>query len=114
MDPVTMAIIGGGMAAGGGILKGFFEANQKKNEAAIAKYNAAVTRMQAEAVRMRTKFMQVRQAEAGARVEGELRASIGGAGIVATQGAPLLAMALQRSEDLLQNYMIGYEGRLEA
>ncbi len=114
MDPVTMALIGGGMAAGGKILGGFFGANQKKNEAAIAKYNAAVMRNQAESIRMRTKFQQERTAEESARIEGELRSSIGGAGIVSTQGAPLLALALQKSEADLQNYLIGYEGRLEA
>jgi hypothetical protein len=100
--------------AGSSILGGFFGSNQKKNEAAVAKYNAAVMRNQAESIRMRTKFQQERTAEESARIEGELRASIGGAGIVSTQGAPLLALALQKSEADLQNYLIGYEGRLEA
>jgi len=103
--------MGLGMQAGSSLLGGFFGANQKKNEAAVAKYNAAVMRKRAEAIRMQTKFRQVRQAEEGARVQGELRASIGGSGIVSTQGAPLLALALQKSETDLENYLIGYEGR---
>jgi len=100
--------------AGGGMLGGFFAAKQKKNEAAVAKYNAAVMRKQAESIRMRMKFQQERNAEEATRIEGELRAGIGGAGIVSTQGAPLLSLALQRTESSLENYMIGYEGRLEA
>ena len=109
--PLPLLAMGLGMQAGSSIMSGFFGANQKKNEAAIAKYNAAVMRMRAEAIRMQTKFRQARQAEAGARIQGELRASIGGSGIVSTQGAPLLALALQKSETELENYMIGYEGR---
>ena len=111
---LPLAAMAIGAQAGGNILGGFFGSNQKKNEAAIAKYNAAVMRSQAESIRMRTKFQQERQAEESARIEGELRASIGGSGIVSTQGAPLLALALQKSEADLQNYLIGYEGRLEA
>jgi len=102
------------MAAGGKILEGFYKRNQLKNQAAVAKYNAAVMRKQAESIRMRTKFQQERNAEEATRIEGELRAGIGGAGIVSTQGAPLLSLALQRTESSLENYMIGYEGRLEA
>ncbi len=110
---LPLAAMAIGAQAGGSILKGFFEANQKKNEAAVAKYNAAVMRNQADSIRMRTKFQQERTAEESARIEGELRVSIGGAGIVSTQGAPLLALALQKTESDLQNYLIGYEGRLE-
>jgi hypothetical protein len=110
----ALAIAPAAIGASGGILGGFFGSTQKKNEAAVAKYNAAVMRKQAESIRMRTKFQQERNAEEGARIEGELRAGIGGAGIVSTQGAPLLALALQRSESSLENYMIGYEGRIEA
>jgi len=111
--PLPLAAIAIGAQAGANVLGGFFGSNQKKNEAAVAKYNAAVMRNQAESIRMRTKFQQERTAEESARIEGELRASIGGSGIVSTQGAPLLALALQKSEADLQNYLIGYEGRIE-
>ena len=111
---LPLLAIAAGMQAGSSILGGFFGARQKKNEAAIAKYNAAVMHKQAEAIRMKTKFLQLRQAKEGARVQGELRAAIGGSGTVATEGAPLLALELQKSETALENYMIGYEGRQAA
>jgi hypothetical protein len=107
-------ILAGGMQAASSILSGFFGSNQAKNEKAVAKYNAALMKQKAEAIKMKTEFTMKRQAEEGARVQGELRAAIGGSGIVATQGAPLLALALQKSESALQNYLIGYEGRVEA
>ena len=88
--------------------------SSKKSEAAFYKYNAAVLFQRAKAVKEMTKFAQMRQAEEGARVQGELEAGIGGSGTVSTQGAPLLALALQKSETNLQNYMIGYEGTMEA
>ena len=113
MGPAALAMIGIGAQAGGNILSGFYKRQQLKNEAAIAQYNSFIMRNQAESIRMRTKFQQERTAEESARIEGELRSSIGGAGIVSTQGAPLLALALQKSEADLQNYLIGYEGRIE-
>jgi len=96
------------------VAKGASASRQKKNEAAIYKYNAAVKRQEAEAIRRRTLFQQKRQAEYGARIMGFLEASIGGSGTVSTQGAPLLAMALQQDELEMENYLIGYQGRLEA
>jgi hypothetical protein len=104
----------GGMEAGSSILSGFFGSNQAKNEQAVAKYNAALMKKQAEAIKMKTEFSMKQQAKEAERTQGELRASIGGSGTVATQGAPLLALALQKSESALQNYLIGYEGRVEA
>ena len=100
--------------AGGGILQGFMGSRNKKNEAAVAKYNAAVAREDKKAIEYQTKFLQERQAEAGARVKGDLEAGIGGSGIVSTQGAPMLALALQDSELQLENYLIGFQGRIEA
>jgi len=105
---------GVGLEAGGSVLSGFFGAIQKKSEEAVAKYNAAIMFQRAKAIRQKTKFQQVRQAEEGARTQGELRASIGGSGTVATEGAPLLSLTLQKTESDLQNYLIGYEGRQEA
>jgi len=108
------AAIGTAMMAGGSILSGFFGASQKKSEAAVAKYNAAIMFQRAKAIKQRTKFQQVRQAEEASRVQGELEAAIGGSGTISTEGAPLLSLALQRSESDLQNYLIGYQGRTEA
>jgi len=111
---LPLLAIGAGMQAGSSILGGFMGSSQKKNEAAIYKYNAAVKREEAKSIMYQTKFLQGRQAEAGARTQGELEASIGGSGIVSTQGAPMLALALQKSELDLENYMIGFEGMAAA
>jgi hypothetical protein len=110
----VLALTGLGAQVSGSILSGFFGYYNKKNEAAVAKYNAAVMFQRAKAIKQRTKFQQVRQAEEASRVQGELEAAIGGSGIVSTEGAPLLSLALQRSESDLQNYLIGYQGRTEA
>ena len=114
MEPMTMMAIGAGMQAGASILQGFMASKQKKNEAAVAKYNAAVKRQEVKSIEYQTKFLQQRHAEAGARVKGDLEASIGGSGTVSTQGAPMLALALQDSELQLENYLIGFQGRIEA
>ncbi len=105
---------GVGLETGGSVLSGFFGASHKKNEAAVAKYDAAVMFQRAKAIRQKIKFQQVRQAEEGARIQGEIEAGIGGSGVVSTEGAPLLSLALQKTESDLQNYLIGYEGRQEA
>ena len=106
--------IGAGMMAGSSLLQGFMGSSQKKNEAAVAKYNAAVKREEAKAIKYRTEFMLKRHAEMGARVKGDLEAAIGGSGTVSTEGAPMLAMALQESELNLENFMIGWEGMADA
>ena len=111
---LPLLAIGMGMQAGASILQGFMASKQKKNEAAVAKYNAAVKRQEVKSIEYQTKFLQERHAEAGARVKGDLEASIGGSGTVSTQGAPMLALALQDSELQLENYLIGFEGRIEA
>jgi len=109
-----LAEIGIGMQVGSSLLKGFFGSRQKKDEAAVYKYNAAVKRQEAEAIKKRTEFQQVRWAEAAARTQGYLEASVGGSGTVSTQGAPMLALALQKQESELQGYLIGLQGRMEA
>ena len=111
---LPLLAIGAGMQAGASILSGFMGSKQKKNEAAIAKYNAAVKRQDVKSIEYQTKFLQQRHAEAGARVKGDLEASIGASGTVSTQGAPMLALALQDSELQLENYLIGFQGRIEA
>jgi hypothetical protein len=104
------ALAAGAQGAGSG-MGGYYG---KKNEESIAKYNAALMRQEKAAIKIRTKFQQERTAEESARIEGEIRSALGGSGTVTTQGAPLLALALQKSESDLQNYLIGYEGRIEA
>ena len=111
---MPLAAIGIGMMAGSSLLSGFFGSRQKKDEAAVAKYNAEVKRQEAEAIKKRTKFQQTRFAEEAARIQGGLEASVGGSGTVSTQGAPMLALALQKQESELQGYLIGLQGRMEA
>jgi hypothetical protein len=111
---MALAAIGAGLMAGSSLFEGFMGSRQKKNEEAIGKYNASVARRDAEAVKRRTKFIQSRHAEMGARVMGELEAGIGGSGLVSTEGAPAMALALQKSELDIENFLIGMQGRTEA
>jgi len=111
---LPLLAIGMGLQAGSSLLSGFFGSNQKKNEAAVYKYNAAVKREEAEAIKKRTKFQLGRWAEKAARIQGYLEASVSGSGTVTTQGALMLALALQKTENDLQNYLIGLQGRAEA
>ena len=114
MEPMTMMAIGAGMQAGASILQGFMGSSQKKNEAAVAKYNAAVAREDKKAIEYQTKFMSERQAEEGERTQADLEAGIGGSGTVSTQGANYLALALQASETDLRKFLLNFQGRIEA
>ena len=107
-------IAGAGMMAGASILQGFMASRNKKNEAAVAKYNAAVAREDKKAIEYQTKFMSERQAEEGERTQADLESGIGGSGTVSTQGANYLALALQASETDLRNFLLNFQGRIEA
>lgn len=109
-----LQVAGAALQVGSSLMEGFVGARQKKDEAAINSYNAEVLRQRAESVRKRTKFRQTRQAEEAARIQGNLEASIGGSGLVSTEGAPMMALALQKSELDLESFLIGMEGRMEA
>ena len=111
--PLPLLAIGAGLQAGSSILGGFYGSRQKKNEAAIAKYNAAIMRKEASARDKLTKFKLKRQAEEAARIQGDLEAAIGGSGMVSTEGAPMLSLALQKSESDIENWIIGFMGRKE-
>lgn len=107
MNPLIPA----GAMATSSILQGFIGQANKKNEEAIDKYNAKVLRRKAVFNDRLTKFRSVRQAEEAARIMGEKEAAIGGSGLVSTEGAPMMALALQKSELDLQNYLLNLEGR---
>jgi len=85
-------------------------AAQAESAQAMMEYNAKLAEREAEQERMRSLFEQGRQAEEGARVMGTMRAGMGAAGVVSTEGTPLLVQAKQASELELKNLMIGYEG----
>jgi hypothetical protein len=104
--------LGLGLQAGSSLLSGFLGSKQKKQEAAIHEFNAAVTREKAKTIKNQFEFAQKRQAEEASRTMGTLEASLGGSGTVTTEGAPMLAMALQESESILQDHLIGVQGRV--
>ena len=103
--------IGIGAQVGSSILGGFLGSQQKEHEESVFKYNAQVMRNRAKDIKKQTSFIQKRQAEKAARTQGLLEASLGGSGTVSTEGAPLLAQALQKSESELENFLIGQQGR---
>lgn len=105
----------GALAMAGGQLYGGYSAYEEgKDEAKLAKYNAAVKEQEAKSIEAKTKFEQMRAAEAGERTQQELEANIGASGGVSTLGSPLLAAAVQASELELKNLLIGQEGQTEA
>lgn len=105
----------GALAMAGGQLYGGYSAYEEgKDEASIAKYNAAVKEQEAKSIETKTKFEQMRAAEAGERTQQELEANIVASGGVSTLGSPLLAAAVQASELELKNLLIGQEGQTEA
>jgi len=81
---------------------------------AISEYNARVQEQEARQIEARTALAQRRQAEAGERTMGALRARLGKAGAVMTTGAPLMIQAEQASELEMENLMIGYKGATAA
>jgi len=113
-DPITLAVVGGGLAIGGAGV-GAYGAIQEGDAANAAGMNAEkIGRMQAKEIEAKTGFDQLRQAEEGARTLSTIEAAQGASGAVTTQGSPLLVKAKQASELELENMMIGREGGIAA
>jgi len=105
----------GALAMAGGQLYGGYSAYEEgKDEAKLAKYNAAIKEQEAKSIEAKTKFDQMRAAEAGERTQQELETNIGASGGVSTMGSPLLAAAVQAAENELKTFIIGQEGQTEA
>lgn len=100
--------------AGGQLYGGYSTYEEGKDEAKLAKYNAAVKEQEAKSIEAKTKFAQMRAAEAGERTQQELETNIGASGGVSTLGSPLLAAAIQASENELKTFIIGQEGQTGA
>ena len=113
-DPVTMAVVGTGMMAGGQIYSGMAASAEGKSAENMAKYNAAMDEREAKSIEARTKVQQRLQAEEAERRMGTLRAGLGASGAVTTAGSPLMIQTTQAVEDELANLMTGYTGREEA
>jgi len=113
-DPVTMAVVGTGMMAGGQIYSGMAASAEGKSAENMAKYNAAMDEREAKSIEARTKVQQRLQAEEADRRMGTLRVGLGASGAVTTAGSPLMIQTTQAVEDELANLMTGYTGREEA
>ncbi|HUT95291.1 MAG TPA: hypothetical protein VMY37_37905 [Thermoguttaceae bacterium] len=116
MAPMLPWIIGAGvgMQAIGTLQAGQAAAAEAKSRQAMAEYNAKVAEQEAKAAEAQTQFQQKRQAEAALRQQGRLRAGLGAAGVVTTEGTPLMIQAKQAAEAELEGLMIGYEGQIRA
>ncbi len=84
------------------------------SQQAIADYNAKVAEQEARAIEQSTRYKQQRQVEAASRYGSSLLARLGAAGVVVSEGAPLMIQAQQAAEAELDNLMIGYEGQTAA
>jgi len=87
---------------------------QAEGEQAMAEYNEKISEQNAKATELKTTFEQWRQAKAGQRVLGTLRARLGGSGAMTEEGAPLSLVTEQAGELALENALIGYEGQVMA
>jgi hypothetical protein len=103
-----------GAAVTGGIMASQAQAQEARNQAAMAKYNQDVMNQQAKTKEQQTAFEQNRQAEESHRQMSSLQANLGMSGAVSTEGSPLMIQAKQASESELENLMIGYEGQNQA
>lgn len=100
--------------AGGQVYGGISAYGESKDEAKIAKDKAAVKEQEVKTIEAKTGFDVMRAAEEGERTQQTLQTNIGASGAVPTMDSPLLAQAVQASENNLKNLMIGYEGRISA
>jgi hypothetical protein len=121
MDPITLGLVGVGMGAAGMGMGAMGQAAagqaasaQAKGQQAMANYNAAVAQQQARATEQATLYKQQKAADAAARQQGAMRASLGASGAVPTEGTPLLLQSKQAAESQLDNLMIGYQGQVAA
>lgn len=110
----AIAAIGTGMQAYGSYAQGKAADAESGAQARMAQYNAAVAERDARAREDKTKFDQLRQRRQGRRIMGALRAKLGAAGAVMSEGAPLAVLSDQAFELELENALIGIEGRTEA
>ena len=112
-DPITLLLIGTGVAAAGAIQSGREAEAQGRSAQNIAEYNAAVQEREALALKQKAGFESKRQAERGARIKSALTVKIAAAGGLGSPVAVDLA-AEQAAELELENLLIGYEGEIGA
>ncbi|MBE3143563.1 MAG: hypothetical protein IMZ61_06530 [Planctomycetes bacterium] len=110
--PLAIPLTIGGtiLSAGGQIQAGQAQSAENKTAVNMAEYNAQVKDDEAAAIQRKTELEQRRQAEAGERAMGTLRAGLGGEGVISTAGSPLMIQAKQASELELENLGMGAEG----
>ena len=113
-DPVTLAVVGTTMAAGGQVYSGMAANAQGKSEQNMENYNAALSEREAGMTEQRTALQQKQQAEEASRRQSTMKAGLGASGVVSTEGSPLLIQAEQASQDEFQNLLVGYQGQQEA
>jgi len=106
----TGALIGGmGLTALGQYQAGMAASAQAESQAAVAEYNARVQEAEAKSAQISAEYQSRRQAEAAARQQSALLASLGMTGAVPSEGTPLLIQSTQAAQSEMENLMIGYE-----
>jgi len=98
------------VAAAGAVYQGQAASAQSKSQQNLSDYNAKVQENEAKALEQRTVIESQNQAKAAARKMSSMKAAMGGAGVISTEGAGLLALAEQGIESSRENQLIGYEG----
>jgi hypothetical protein len=113
-DPVTLAVVGTGMMAGGQVYSGLSANAEGKSSQNMANYNAQLAEREAKMTEQKTAYQQKLQAEEADRRMSTLRAGLGASGAVTTEGAPLMIQSKQASEFEMENLMTGFQGAQEA
>jgi hypothetical protein len=114
MAPAALMVAGTALGAGGQIYSGMTASTEGKSAQNMANYNAALAEREATMTEQKTSIQQRQQMEEAERRKSTMRANMGAAGVVSTEGTPLLIQAQQAEQDELQNLMIGFEGAEQA
>ena len=114
MAPAALMVAAAGMQAGGQIYSGMAAAAEGKSAQNMAEYNAKLAEREAAMTEQKTAIEQRRQAGEAERRRSAMQAGMGAAGVVSTEGTPLLIQQTQAQESEFENMMIGYHGAEEA
>lgn len=112
--PTLLLAAGVGLQAVGQLQASQAAAAQAEGQQAMAEFNARVQEQQAKAIEARAEFRQQRQAKEAGRIASTLQAGLGAAGVVPSEGTPLLIQSEQAVESELENLLLGFEGEVGA
>lgn len=109
-----MALVSGGVAALGALISAYATYQQGQVQAAQQRYAAKVARNEAQAARNAADIAARNAEERHKRVLAAQRARYGAAGVVSTEGTPLIVQLASAEEAALEEARIRYGGEVKA